>query len=253
MSNQSIKDRVRERHEKLLQNLAKDFSLDGINKAPARFNKKKLMDINSQFIRMMGLEEFVLRSQAVKDGLQLSDSLPTDEDSPFCYKLEMSHRGETEEPEADQDIITSYCAYLLDKNRISILSEFGTESKCILDWQQPELEDVKWRKSSMQDSLSNLVEIRDFILSKYDENPHQFPTRIDQVEFYMKKSGAWWEETIKAWLGTMEYQAGDYLWPLRVTLSGQTKSPSPFEILAAIDKEETHLRINTVYNSSLPK
>ena len=37
---------------------------------------------------------------------------------------------------------------------------------------------------------------------------------------------------------------GDFLWPLRVALSGQKESPGPFEIIWVLGKNETLRRLN---------
>lgn len=53
-----------------------------------------------------------------------------------------------------------------------------------------------------------------------------------------------------------EDKKGDYLWPLRVALSGSKTSPSPFELLAGLKKQESLKRVNaasdklTVSNAS---
>ncbi len=41
-----------------------------------------------------------------------------------------------------------------------------------------------------------------------------------------------------------EGKKGEYLWPLRVALSGAKESPGPFEIMAGLNKEESIKRIN---------
>lgn len=51
------------------------------------------------------------------------------------------------------------------------------------------------------------------------------------------------ETTIITWLKENNKNNGDYLWPLRVALSGLKNSPGPFEIAWAIGKEETLQRI----------
>jgi len=51
------------------------------------------------------------------------------------------------------------------------------------------------------------------------------------------------EKTIINWLKENNKNNGDYLWPLRVALSGLKNSPGPFEIAWAIGKEEALLRI----------
>lgn len=244
-----ISQTVSQRLETLMERLGKDFSIEGLNKSPARFNLKKLQDINSRFIRMMSLEEFVLRAHLLQLKIDINESFEISDDSPYPLILEHAIKNNTSLPKPSSEVITQYCAWLLDKNRVITLSEFGKESDCVLNWKQPSVEDVKWRKSSVHDSISNLQEIGEFVLGLYEHNPHHYPTHVDQVEHYMKESSLWWEESIKNWINSMEYSAGDYLWPLRVALSGQTKSPSPFEILAAISKTEAENRLNLVTKS----
>ncbi|MFA6099710.1 MAG: glutamate--tRNA ligase [Patescibacteria group bacterium] len=52
------------------------------------------------------------------------------------------------------------------------------------------------------------------------------------------------EETIKNKIQDNGWGNGDTLWPLRVTLSAQEKSPSPFELMAAYGKERSIKRID---------
>lgn len=53
------------------------------------------------------------------------------------------------------------------------------------------------------------------------------------------------EKLEKAILGAISAEnRGEVLWPLRVALSGQKNSPGPFEILAALGKEESLVRID---------
>ncbi len=57
------------------------------------------------------------------------------------------------------------------------------------------------------------------------------------------------EETIVAWLKADNKSLGDYLWPMRVALSGRKASPGPFEIASIIGKKETLAKI--AYASSI--
>jgi glutamyl/glutaminyl-tRNA synthetase len=52
------------------------------------------------------------------------------------------------------------------------------------------------------------------------------------------------EQNIVSWLKEQEKSLGDYLWPMRVALSGRKASPGPFEIAAVIGQKETLLKIN---------
>jgi glutamyl/glutaminyl-tRNA synthetase len=212
---------IQTRLQKLIQNLAKDFNLSKLSKSPARFNLEKLKWFNREYIKMLTLEEFIFRCASLKDGFE------------------------------PQKSIVAKLAYLLDKNRVSILTEFGTESDCILDWQTPEIELVKWKKITLEESLSNLKLISDFLtetlnssleFKKYSDTLQNSSSDLD-LEIHFKKFTTWWEFEIKNWLDQNSFDIGSYLWPLRVALSGKTKSPSPFEILAILSSEEIRARL----------
>ena len=51
------------------------------------------------------------------------------------------------------------------------------------------------------------------------------------------------EKTIIDWLKNGGKKNGDYLWPLRVALTGLKNSPSPFEVASALGKEESIHRL----------
>lgn len=68
------------------------------------------------------------------------------------------------------------------------------------------------------------------------------------LNFWATNSGDFWEREIKNYLTQNNKKVGDYLWPLRVGLSGQKQSPSPFEILACLDYQEIKRRIEICTN-----
>jgi glutamyl-tRNA synthetase len=49
---------------------------------------------------------------------------------------------------------------------------------------------------------------------------------------------------VVAYLKDQQKKTGDFLWPMRVALTGQKQSPGPFEISAILGKQETLNRIN---------
>lgn len=51
------------------------------------------------------------------------------------------------------------------------------------------------------------------------------------------------EKIIFSWLKESDKKNGDYLWPLRVSLSGQKNSPNPFELAYALGKNKSLERI----------
>lgn len=377
---------VKERLEKLMQNIGGDFSLEKLSKSPARFNLQKLEWFNREYIKLLSLSEFAARASLNK--LQISpgiehkdkdlkyrtgdylfftdlnqnkvlciqdpadsvafggryyligggrkdgetylenlkreiaeetyDKIQVDETkiikicsfkaySPFTYPGEGDFDGrainiyfyplKVEEIQAytlvdgqthqvdwhdlaavlednqylnypvwqdfcNQNNLTvlqasfgiknQYLAWLLDKNRITKLSEFGTESETILKWKKPTLEEITWKKSTAEQGLKNLQEISSFILDLTDKPETKNLKEAlldfvfsDQVELDFQKTVDYFETEIKNWLTESNKSVGDYLWPLRVCLSGKQKSPSPFELLAVLTNDQIKLRLSS--------
>ncbi|MEI6728832.1 MAG: NUDIX domain-containing protein [bacterium] len=382
---------VKKRVQALIHNLSKDFSLDKLSKSPARFNTQKLDWFNRQYIQMLSLEEFALRSfknriqntfkakderryrvgdyvyfvdlktskiyankdlsTSGQDGdfypvgggrgeLSWQDNLQKEVDEetgkqvvldfnrvykitefrvvsgvPFnsdnaeydgkefhiyFYSINQDELkphtekdfvdGQSEEWEYDwydlEEVITSnqflglplfrefckshgislsldsnltrkaYLAWYLDKQRITVLSEFGIESSCILNWQKPLAEEIKWKKITLEESQENLEKIKIhiqsiFVQTEFIELQKDLFESIlsPDLDAKFKSVTDYLENEIKSWLNQNEYQAGNFLWPLRVALSGKLKSPSPFEILAILDINEVNKRIETVLSN----
>ena len=53
------------------------------------------------------------------------------------------------------------------------------------------------------------------------------------------------EATIKAYIVEKQWTNGDTLWPMRVALSGQEKSPTPFELAVALGKDRSIARLDS--------
>lgn len=117
----------------------------------------------------------------------------------------------------------------LEKDRLKKLSDlkdstaFFFEDKISYD-----KELLVWKSLSLSDVKSNLNKLLLLIndISEGDWNKEEL------------------EEIIIAKLKENNYQLGDYLWPMRVALSGRKASPGPFEIAEVLGKEETISRIS---------
>jgi glutamyl-tRNA synthetase len=197
-----------ERVQKLIQNIASEFSIEKLSKSPARFNLEKLNWFNREYIKLLANEEWYFLAKQNLPKLDISDP-------------------------------QTQLALLLDKNRITTLSEFGMESDAILDWKKPLADDVKWKKSSVEKSLANLKEIGNWLQENTEIN--QFFGAKTPEEF--TGNTLLIEQQVKTWLSDNKKDTGSYLWPLRVTLSGKQKSPSPFELLAILNIEQIEERI----------
>ena len=196
-----------DRLAKLISNISKEFSIEKLSKSPARFNIEKLNWFNREYIKLMTDAEWYDRAKTYLAQIDTTDN-------------------------------TIQKALLLDKNRITTLSEFGSESVCVFGWVRPSEEDIKWRKISLEESLSNLKEITNWVLSE-----RYFKTQQNES---LSTNTLNWESIIKKWLMDNNKDVGSYLWPLRVSLSGKQKSPSPFELLSILSKDEVKNRISQI-------
>jgi glutamyl/glutaminyl-tRNA synthetase len=161
--------------------------------------------------------------------------------SEFCNQNNITGFQPTEK------IIVQYLAWNLDKNRITVLSEIGMDSDCILKYVKPGVEILKWKKITLEESLTCFAEIKEIVLSFCDElEPDRnliLKSSINDLPQLHSELTAKWEMRLKSWIGENNKDAGSYFWPLRVALSGKEKSPSPFEILAILSKEEAENRL----------
>lgn len=85
-----------------------------------------------------------------------------------------------------------------------------------------------WKSLSLEEVKNNLKEILE-LLKEVEEN-NWTKENLEKIVF--------------AWLQENNKKNGDYLWPLRVSLSGQKNSPSPFELAWALGKEKSLARIS---------
>lgn len=90
-----------------------------------------------------------------------------------------------------------------------------------------------WKKSTKEQTLQNLVKLEDLLMT------------FKAPDFKTVKS---LETKIFTWIKKNNYGVGDMLWPMRVALSGQQNSPSPFEIAWVLGKKITLERINQAQN-----
>ncbi len=199
--------KVTTRLNTLITRIADQFSIDTLHKSPARFDLKKLLWFNEQYIKMLSLEEFVERTEKFWSALKLGIDNPT-------HKLSL----------------------VLDKNRINQLDQVGLESSVIWNYIPCEATELKWKKSTQEESIQALRELTTLIKKSslnlktiLETNPNQ---RLEEI--YETRLN-YWETTIKNYLVENNLDYGAYLWPLRLALSGKAKSASSFEILAILD------------------
>jgi len=107
--------------------------------------------------------------------------------------------------------------------------------------------------------LADIVELTEFLFTKpsYDPELLRWKTLTlaeakqnlalleKQLEKISEKN--WTQENLEkiilSWIKEMSAKNGDYLWPLRVALTGLKNSPGPFEVAWALGKEESLRRL----------
>ncbi|MHB8903748.1 MAG: glutamate--tRNA ligase [Patescibacteria group bacterium] len=128
-------------------------------------------------------------------------------------------------PISNQETLKKFISLAQDRmKKLSDIVEL-TEFLFALPNYEPEL--LCWKTLGLKDAKNNLREIA--------------------LELIKIKEEEWTKENLEkfifAWLKESDKKTGDYLWPLRVSLSGLKNSPGPFEIAWALGKSETLERI----------
>ena len=115
----------------------------------------------------------------------------------------------------------------MEQERLKKLSDIGERTKYFL--QRPEIDPkmLVWRKSTLADAKEKLQ----FLAAELEKVPDENFTRSALEQF------------IKGLIEAEKFDTGAVLWPMRVALSGEEKSPSPFEIAEVLGKEESLRRI----------
>ncbi len=116
---------------------------------------------------------------------------------------------------------------VLAQERMKKLEDITELSTPLLSLGEYEPSLLLWKELTGADIFKNLTEL----LEKLSE--------ISENNWEVKKL----EEEIIGWIKEKAGKNGDYLWPLRVALSGLKNSPSPFELAWALGKEETLARL----------
>ncbi len=142
-------------------------------------------------------------------------------DEAFLARVKPFVKGEVED-----DILRRIC--VIEKTRINLLSEINaviTSYQTIPDFTK---EMLIWKKSDSDDAKLQLENIHKLLLGTDD-------SMFDDLQLI--------EQAVAGYIKDNELKNGNVLWPLRVSLSGAERSPSPFELLWVLQKQESLKRI----------
>ena len=191
-----------------LSSLAKEFSLEKVQKSGAIFNIQRLNFINGFYIREKAIEKL------------------TELCVPYLKKAGLLVMGQISKNKLEKIVEVSKTR-MKKLSEIVELSDFFFEDKLnygknLLKWQEMGDSDIK---DSLLVSEKILSEVKDWDLK-------------DLEEVLLSATGKFNLEK-----GYPEKNKGYLLWPLRVALSGKQASASPFEIADILGKEKTLKRI----------
>ena len=185
-----------------LEELEKEFSIDGMGASPAVFDTEKLDYYNSYYIRLKTVSELTGLCQPYleKAGRDTSDKQKMEKFVALAQDR-LKTLGE----------IVDMTAFLFE------LPAYGPELLC-------------WKSLSLEDAKANLARLK---------------PELEKIgaEAWTKEN---LESRIMGWIKEIGGKNGDYLWPLRVSLTGLKNSPSPFEVADALGREESLRRISLV-------
>jgi glutamyl/glutaminyl-tRNA synthetase len=116
----------------------------------------------------------------------------------------------------------------VEQERLSKFTEIGVSNPFffqLADDLKYTIDDIRWKDNSDQETKDALEKTKAVLEKIAEEN--------------------WTQETIQEKLLELAGEKrGDYLFPLRWVLTGQQKSPSPFEVAWVLGKEESLKRIS---------
>ncbi|MEK9174021.1 MAG: glutamate--tRNA ligase, partial [Patescibacteria group bacterium] len=190
-----------------LTELEQTFDLKGLHKAGAVFDYKKLDWMNGEYIKAMSLDELYARIE--KGGWFAKDLIKN-------------------APEEMQTEAYLKKVLTIEQERLSRLDMFGEDNPFFF------VDEIVYDKSLLT-WKANTDEMTKQALSQAADILESFSDDQWQDKNYI-------ETTLLEAAGDKK---GDFLWPLRVALTGAQKSPSPFEVLFVLGKEHSLKRLKS--------
>jgi len=207
-----------------MERLIKEFNVKDMGVSPAIFDIDKLDYLNGYHIRQKPLDELTelclpyLISAGFIEKTQSSKLKAQNDNLEFKNKL------------TDKIIGIGFIKKIigLEQERLKRLSEIGelTEFFFCGKVEYP-VELLSWKKLTIERAKENLKIIHHLLEKIPEEN-----WTNDSIE-----------EDIVSYLRAKELKIGEYLWPMRVALTGRKASPSPFDVAEVLGKEESLKRI----------
>jgi len=180
------------------------FDIEKVNKSGAIFDIEKLNWMNSQYIHKLSVDDL---TKAVE---------------PFLAEANVK---------IDPELLRKVC--VVEKERMVLLTDIVEKINFYLNLPEYAAEILIWKKSSREEALTELTNVKSFIENLSGEI-------LSSIELI--------ETAIRGYIESNGLQNGTVLWPLRAALSGSSASPSPFELIWILGKGESLRRIEVALN-----
>ena len=193
--------------------LTAKFDIKKVHKAGAVFDIKKLDWINGQYIKKMSVADLYDMAK------------PFFEKKEFFQSWNMKHEAWSleEKTEYFKNVLT------VEQERLVNLSQVGDENEFFFNDIVCEKKILYWKEMTDEQLRLSL------------QKSHAVLTQTNEQQ--------WTRELIEQnLLAAAGNNRGELLWPLRASLTGAQKSPSPFECAWVLGKEETLKRIENALN-----
>lgn len=189
-----------------LEELEQIFDLRQVHKAGAVFDLKKLDWMNGEYIKRLSVDELYER---ISSGGFLNKALI--KNSP----------SEMQTPEYLKKVLA------IERERLAKLSDVGENNPFFFVSELSyDAALLNWKQNTKEMTKEALIKAEKIL----QEFPEEKWTRENIEKILMDAAGE---------------RRGDFLWPLRVALTGAEKSPSPFEVAWVLGKEESLKRIKS--------
>ena len=191
-----------------LEELVEKFDLANVHKAGAVFDMQKLDWLNGEYIKRLPIDELFARA------------LPFFESKDFFRVWQTTH------PDIDTRTAFLKRVLVIEQDRLAKLSDVGEQNpfffSATLDYDRDLL---RWKENADADTSAALSRA---------------------LELLEGASESVWSDHAaleKLLLDAAGEKRGDFLWPLRVALSGVAKSPSPFDCAWVLGREASLERL----------
>ncbi|MFH1773147.1 MAG: glutamate--tRNA ligase [Patescibacteria group bacterium] len=200
-----------------LKEMINYFDYHDIGISPSIFDIEKLNYFNGYYIRQKQLDELTILCL------------------PFLIKENIIEIIENDNLNFKNKIINKKISFeyikkivKLEQERMKKLSEVGEITRFFFeDKLEYNSKLLIWKKLTAEEIINNLKQI----LEQLNKIPSINWTN-DSIE-----------EGIISYIQTKNDKVGDYLWPMRVALTGQQASPGPFDVAEVLGKDESLKRI----------